>query len=439
MNNSEKSLLQIIHALKKYGSGISTSATEIRIEIMPERLTDNILPLLYSLLNNFERSYFIVINGLPFCLMPDATSHILYTQKKGLEYLKDNACGSCKYGKACPGWPKALKIQGRFRPRTVPELPREIVIEITSRCNLDCLLCFKEKDLAQVPLARIKRIIDDCIKEGIKTIRFTGGEPLLHPDIQSVLLYAKNKGLYVILNTNLTTLNNKIKNTLKSCVDNILIPLQGFDAQSECRLTGSAKNPFKEKLKNILAIKSLIPTLRLGTIISVTLVDNFDRYYYLIKRLGIVNWEMFRPMIAKGTAEFRTGADDILAIMQRVGDVKRDIGEVKVANAVPFCITEDLALSRYVLLGADADDGHSRIVFDSRGFFKPSYPITKNLGHDIKGAWLSPFLKRVRSLSYLPAVCKSCNCLKWCKGGSRFLAKVKYGSYFKRDPLIRNG
>ncbi|MBL7197981.1 MAG: radical SAM protein [Candidatus Omnitrophica bacterium] len=443
-------MLKLIQALKKYGADIRLDKFSINIKIDFKKTNlSKIKPFLYLLLNNFENSYFITIENMPYCIMPDAEEHIIYPASESWRGVKGKSCPRCKYFDICPGWPKDLRKTKKLKPHPVNDLPQEIVVEVTQRCNLNCLLCFKEKKIKDVPLKNVKEIIDQCHKLGIKTIRFTGGEPLLYKDIGKVLRYAKKKGFYVILNTNVTILNKKMKVILKNYVDNILVSLQGFNPASEKKLTQARLPPrrwrdrdrqanfsFQEKLKNIIELNSLIPTVRLGTIISRTLIDNFYKYYYLIKKLGIKNWEMFRPMTEKKISQYRISGNDLLKLMHLIKEIKGGIGQVQIANPVPFCLSSDFDLSTYVLLGARADDGNSRLVFDTRGFFKPSYPMCENLGADIVGAWQNPFLKKIRSLSYLPQRCRDCFYLKWCKGGSRYLAGLKYGSYFKPDPLL---
>ena len=68
-------------------------------------------------------------------------------------------------------------------------------LAINERCNLRCIYCMSEdrvfppnQNLLQPN--EIKRIIDLVAKMGVTKIRFTGGEPLLHPDIVSFVQYA---------------------------------------------------------------------------------------------------------------------------------------------------------------------------------------------------------------------------------------------------------
>ena len=162
---------------------------------------------------------------------------------------------------------------------------------------------------------------------------------------------------------------------------------------------------------------------------------NFDKYFHLINKLGVNSWELYRPLINDDSGEFDITKDEYLWLMNKIKEVKLNGFDLKIPNPVPFCISNDLELSKYVLFGGYAEDGHSRIVLDVDGYYKPSYFMFNNLGTAILESWNDPFLKKIRSHKYLPAKCQECSCLTWCMGGSRHLAKSTSGDYFSHDPL----
>ena len=105
---------------------------------------------------------------------------------------------------------------------------------------------------------------------------------------------------------------------------------------------------------------------------------------------------------------------------------------VVIANPVPLCLAP--AAERKHFLGAAFDDGHTRVVYDPRGFFKPSYHMDEDLGQTLKEAWGSPALKKINAPGRMPRRCRKCAHFLKCLGGSRFLAKEAGGSYLAGDP-----
>ncbi|MBF0330332.1 MAG: radical SAM protein [Candidatus Omnitrophica bacterium] len=313
--------------------------------------------------------------------------------------------------------------------------PSEIVIEITGQCNMHCTYCTQTgRRLEHLPLTRIKNIIDHAKDLGVKAIRITGGEPLLVPHLTDILAYSKKNHLYTLLNTNATVITKEQARIIGQTVNNVLISLQGYNQASTQKLTASPGN-FEEKINNVFLLKSYVPVLRLGTVITPALTDNFTRYASLIEKVKPDAWELFRPMTAPKTAQTipaNTYQKLALALLRLHKKRLRAV----IGNAIPFCILTSRKTARLVFAGGRADDGHTRLIYDARGFFKPSYFIHENLGTDLAKAWRHPFLKKLNETAYLPVDCQCCEDLKDCCGGSRVAANRSAGTYFSHDPAM---
>lgn len=76
--------------------------------------------------------------------------------------------------------------------------PRLLTFSITGACNLVCTHCWVEADSTSstmhVPEETVRRIIQEYREMGGEGIRFTGGEPLLHPSWLSMLRFACDMG-----------------------------------------------------------------------------------------------------------------------------------------------------------------------------------------------------------------------------------------------------
>lgn len=102
-----------------------------------------------------------------------------------------------------------------------PELSQ---IVVTRRCNLSCSYCNEFNHLSE-PVAKIKVMqrIKKLRNIGTGVIEFTGGEPLLHPDISGFVAYAKSLGfIYVCLKTNGILLSEALVNSLNEAQLNAL-------------------------------------------------------------------------------------------------------------------------------------------------------------------------------------------------------------------------
>lgn len=401
----------------------------------------NIIPFLYKLLDQ-EEFFGVWLKRIPFCVLsPNAHDHILKLKKEKGEKIKE--CQRCKFFQDCCGFPRGyLEKYGIKEIKPIPDILDEVMIELEPHCNFQCQFCFnklsfaeKGRDMKRLSFDYVKRITDSIKKVGIKTVRFTGGEPLLYPGIIKLMQYAKKKKLEVRLNTNGSLVNLKMAKELSGVVDNILIPIESWSNLKEEKITGH-KNALKKKVEAVKFLKNAgISVVRIGTVATKDNIKNFSKIYSLIRKLSVDEWELYRPVLADSKLT-RYDMENLMAKIKRAR--KKSVFPISLANAVPFCAVKNPNEINSISSGALYDEGHRRLVIDARGFVKPHYFMNKNIGDplDILSAWNHAFMKKMRSLKFLPKVCKKCNFKNKCRGGSRHSAYLTSGRYNNSDPLI---
>jgi MoaA/NifB/PqqE/SkfB family radical SAM enzyme len=111
-----------------------------------------------------------------------------------------------------------------------PNHPVLAHVVVTRRCNLSCTYCSEFDDFSKpVPTAEMLRRIDLLAALGTTVITLTGGEPLLHPDLEEIIRRIRHHGMIAISVTNgylLTTdriqrLNHAGLDHLQISVDNV--------------------------------------------------------------------------------------------------------------------------------------------------------------------------------------------------------------------------
>jgi MoaA/NifB/PqqE/SkfB family radical SAM enzyme len=100
---------------------------------------------------------------------------------------------------------------------------------VTYRCNASCSFCdIWERPSPYVTMANVAENLRDLQKLGVKVIDFTGGEPLLHREIATMLTLAKSMGFVTTLTTN-TLLYPKLAESLQGQVDMLHFSLDSVD------------------------------------------------------------------------------------------------------------------------------------------------------------------------------------------------------------------
>lgn len=81
-----------------------------------------------------------------------------------------------------------------------------VVLEVTTRCNLTCDVCFASSgpDGADLSLAQIEARLDAVLADGgPRPLQISGGEPTVHPEIVPIVSLARERGFeHVEVNTN---------------------------------------------------------------------------------------------------------------------------------------------------------------------------------------------------------------------------------------------
>ncbi|MFH1651153.1 MAG: radical SAM protein [Chloroflexota bacterium] len=99
------------------------------------------------------------------------------------------------------------------------DAPRPVVVwNCTRQCNLRCLHCYASADGTRSPeeltTAAARSFIRDLADFGVPVILFSGGEPLLRPDLLTLAEYARERGLRIALSTNGTVITESLAGEL---------------------------------------------------------------------------------------------------------------------------------------------------------------------------------------------------------------------------------
>jgi len=194
-------------------------------------------------------------------------------------------------------------LRYRFRWNYFPELhfvsqfPTHVDVETTNRCNLRCVICPHAfptpefiKSLGSMDVALAIRIIDECHKKGLASIKLNWrGEPLLWKKyLTYIIRYAKEKGIIdVMLNTNGLLLDEKLSlDIIKAELDQIIFSIDGNSPETygEVRQGGDF-NKLVDNIESFLKIRNSLKRFKpLVRVQMVKIDDNIHEVDSFIKR-----------------------------------------------------------------------------------------------------------------------------------------------------------
>lgn len=147
-------------------------------------------------------------------------------------------------------------------------------ISLTDRCNLRCVYCMPQEGLRWQPRAgqlsvdEIVRVVETAAQGGVKRVRLTGGEPLVHPYIVEIVqrISSIQNIEEVSLTTNAMLLERLAQPLADAGLTRINISLDTLDADKFKRITRGGD--IEQVWRGILAAEHAhLSPLKLNTVI----------------------------------------------------------------------------------------------------------------------------------------------------------------------------
>jgi MoaA/NifB/PqqE/SkfB family radical SAM enzyme len=185
---------------------------------------------------------------------------------------------------------------GPAREGTAERPPVCLYLEVTNRCNLLCETCprtFEELEPpADMSWPLFTKIVDQ-VPNVARVVLHGVGEPMLVKNLPRMIRYLKDRGTYVLFNTNGTLLNpKKFSEIVATGLDELRVSLDAADRESYAKVRGKDffhrivrdVGKFTEHLRATGATKPLVSLWLTGLKETVVQLPDFVR---LAARMGV--------------------------------------------------------------------------------------------------------------------------------------------------------
>jgi MoaA/NifB/PqqE/SkfB family radical SAM enzyme len=134
-----------------------------------------------------------------------------------------------------------------------------LYLEVTNRCNLLCTTCPRTyvelEPPADMSWELFQKIVDQ-VPDVSRAVMHGVGEPMLVKNLPRMVRYLKDRGVYVLFNTNGTVLSEKNGRALIDAgLDELRVSLDASNAKSYLKVRG--KDYFHRILRNVKAFRAL--------------------------------------------------------------------------------------------------------------------------------------------------------------------------------------
>ncbi len=183
---------------------------------------------------------------------------------------------------------------------------RLVAWEVTRSCNLACRHCRAEAHSEPYPgecdTDAAKALIDTFPQLGSPIIIFTGGEPLLRPDIFELARYARDKGLRAVMAPNGTLITPENAGEIKAAgIQRCSISIDGASAAYHDAFRGEP-GAFDAALRGIARLREAGVPFQINTTVTKDNLARFREIFSLAERLGAAAWHIFL-LVPMGRAE----------------------------------------------------------------------------------------------------------------------------------------
>jgi radical SAM protein with 4Fe4S-binding SPASM domain len=335
-----------------------------------------------------------------------------------------------------------------------------VVYNCTARCNLRCLHCYAASDSArrdvELSTAQAKKLLADLVEANAPVVLFSGGEPLLRPDLFELLAEAKRIGLRTVISTNGTLIDGDTAQKIAEAnVSYVGISIDGPEEfHNRFRQTSGC---FKATMTGFENCRKANLRMGLRFTITNTNKEQVPAVFDICKDNGIRR-VCFYHLIRSGRAKdieaqvvSHAATREVMdAILERTADFvsKGTLDEVlTVGNHAdgPYLLIkmqeqgESIDQQKRLLLangGNRIGQGIASVGWDGSVYadqFWRNYSLGNTTQKTFKQIWTNPdepVLQKLRNKSkFADKRCLKCKWVDLCKGNFRFLGP---------DPDIKN-
>ncbi len=301
-------------------------------------------------------------------------------------------------------------------------LPLSGAFELTSRCPLDCKMCYvhkKENDCEAIKQEKSTEwwinLTEEIKNAGVFMLLLTGGEPLLRKDFEEIYLNAKKSGMLVSVNTNgLLIDDEKVKFFSDNPPQKLNITLYGASEETYHNLCGNGK-AYRKVTDAITKLKQAGISLKINFTATQYNSHDAEKIYEFAKSLEIpvqtVSY-MFPPVRIGGESDRMTPEEAANVHFRcRLADIgEGNLLKTLEAKAKLKTDTEPSEGGEQIPCRA----GRSTFWVTWDGKMTPCGMMTKPMFEidNFNNAWEKT--KNARKSIMLPAKCKTCELRNYC-------------------------
>ncbi len=326
--------------------------------------------------------------------------------------------------------------------------PRVLIAELTHRCPLRCAYCSNPTSLqtsGELSTAAWLQVLEESAKLGVRQVHFTGGEPLLRADLESLVGCASGLGLYPTIVTSGLGLPkpggsvaSRVEGLAAAGVRAVQVSFQDTEAAAARALAGA--DAFAQKLEVAQATARAGLSLTTNFVLHAHNLARLTRFVELSLELGADRIELASVQYQGWAALNRAYLVPTREQLERASDEVRRVKLLHSAAIEILYVMPDVRSGRAKPCMGGL--GSSAIVVDPQGLALPchgarAWPLRHEsvVEQHLGAIWRSgAAFTAFRGEDWMQAPCSTCELRTVDHGGCRCQAFRFTGDLRATDP-----
>lgn len=308
-----------------------------------------------------------------------------------------------------------------------------LYLHTTYDCNLRCVYCYNyqarkgardtSKDLP-LGLEQWRQVLEGAKAAGIERIFFTGGEPLMSPDLFPLASHAKSLGLKSELLTNGTLITGENAPKLVDLFEIVNISMDSLDAQTNDKTRGPGSfSRIKAGLDHLIAAGheriAVSPVMTKHNLGSLPLLIEFSKEHPQV-RVKTVDYCAYKSPDNPYNSELEISAEE----RQHLNDI------LKARNQSNFIMPSPLEFRDGCgMLRGEVSVDPFGWVFPCQSLHYEPFRLGNILDQDLGEILKSSIANTLRESGHVDSIetCNECGYRYICGGGCRAIAYARFG------------
>jgi cytosylglucuronate decarboxylase len=170
---------------------------------------------------------------------------------------------------------------------------RYLFIRILEACNADCFMCdfALSRDHYRFTVAELEELLPKAKAAGVRYVRFTGGEPLMHREILELVQAGAMHAMKMSLITNGVLLPRMIHQLAEAGLAHIVVSLDGGSAQTH-DVYRRLPNAFDNGLAGLREAHRLGLVTRVNTVVGPHNYAEMPQLQRILTEAAVQQWEL---------------------------------------------------------------------------------------------------------------------------------------------------